>query len=228
MERYRLIRYLEIVSYLMIAGFVSYGFYMAGKGQEAFMHWLREDGWAENLTVFFLVASSIIAIRRSVGYRRNKMGKAVFFWGLLAFLFFFAAGEEISWGQRIFGIETPEYFMEKNLQQETNLHNLVIGDIKINKLIFSQLLFGVMGFYLVLLRPLSSKVSFIRKLVADFQVPLARWFYVVVLIVLSIAFSEIKLLKKSELIEFVFSVTFLLIFVNPIFIQPQKKEAVRE
>ncbi len=228
MEKERLIRYLEIASYLLIAGFGSYGFYMAGKGQEAFMHWLREDGWAENLTVFFLVASIFIAIKRAGGYRTNKVGKAVFMWSLLAFLFFFAAGEEISWGQRIFGIETPEFFMERNLQQETNLHNLVVGDVKINKLIFSQLLFGVMAIYLILLRPLSSKVSFIRKLVADFQVPLARWFYVVVLIVLSIAFSEIKLLKKSELIEFVFSITFFLIFVNPIFIQPEKKEAVPE
>jgi hypothetical protein len=228
MERERLIRYLEIALYVLVAGFGSYGFYMAGKGQEAFLYWLREDGWAENLTVFFLVASSIIAIKRAVGYRRNKMGNAVFFWALLAFLFFFAAGEEISWGQKIFGIETPEFFMEKNYQQETNLHNLVVGDIKINKLIFSQLLFGVMAIYLVLLRPLSSKVSFIRKLVADFQVPLARWFYVVVLILLSIAFSEIKLLKKSELIEFVFSITFFLIFINPIFIQTKKKEAVPE
>jgi hypothetical protein len=102
MERERLIRYLEIALYVLIAGFGSYGFYMAGKGQEAFLYWLREDGWAENLTVFFLVASIIIAIRRAKGYRRNKMGKAVFFWALLAFLFFFAARRRDQLGTKNF------------------------------------------------------------------------------------------------------------------------------
>lgn len=34
-------------------------------------------------------------------------------------------GEEISWGQRIFGWSTPEGWEKVNLQQETNLHNLV-------------------------------------------------------------------------------------------------------
>lgn len=33
-------------------------------------------------------------------------------------------GEEISWGQRIFGWETPEALEEANRQEETNIHNL--------------------------------------------------------------------------------------------------------
>ena len=32
-------------------------------------------------------------------------------------------GEEISWGQRLFGIATPEALKETNLQNEINLHN---------------------------------------------------------------------------------------------------------
>ena len=34
------------------------------------------------------------------------------------------AGEEISWGQRVFGWETSEAFAAINEQQETNLHNI--------------------------------------------------------------------------------------------------------
>ncbi len=45
----------------------------------------------------------------------------------MAALFFFAAGEEISWGQRIFGIATPEALLEANHQQETNFHNLGVS-----------------------------------------------------------------------------------------------------
>ena len=36
----------------------------------------------------------------------------------------FIAGEEISWGQRIFGYPTPDWIAERNLQEEFNLHNL--------------------------------------------------------------------------------------------------------
>lgn len=37
---------------------------------------------------------------------------------------FFLAGEEISWGQRVFNIETPEYWQDINAQDEINIHNL--------------------------------------------------------------------------------------------------------
>jgi hypothetical protein len=218
-----IIRYIEIFAFLLIAVISAYGFYIAGKGQEAFMHWLREDGFVENMTVVFLLISSGIAIYRSIGYYKGKQPMAVFMWALLAFLFFFAAGEEISWGQRIFNIETPEFFMEHNLQNETNLHNLVVGDVKINILIFSQMLFGVLAFYLILLRPLVSRVKFFRSLVANFKLPLARWSYAAMIVVFSAALSTINLLKEAELIEFVFSVTFLLIFLNPIFVPRQKE-----
>ena len=48
---------------------------------------------------------------------------------LTAWIIFFClgctyiAGEEISWGQHIFYWDTPEYWAERNDQQETNLHN---------------------------------------------------------------------------------------------------------
>lgn len=36
-----------------------------------------------------------------------------------------AAGEEMSWGQRLFGFEASESFQQLNHQNETNLHNLI-------------------------------------------------------------------------------------------------------
>ena len=36
----------------------------------------------------------------------------------------FAAGEEISWGQRIFDFETPDFLMHLNVQNEFNVHNI--------------------------------------------------------------------------------------------------------
>ncbi len=42
----------------------------------------------------------------------------------LALGFVFIAGEEISWGQRIFDFTGPETLVERNLQSEANVHNL--------------------------------------------------------------------------------------------------------
>jgi hypothetical protein len=45
---------------------------------------------------------------------------------LVALAALFVAGEEISWGQRIFGWATPEDLEDVNRQGETNIHNIGI------------------------------------------------------------------------------------------------------
>ena len=39
----------------------------------------------------------------------------------------FVAGEEISWGQRIFGFATPDFLLPLNQQGEFNVHNISLG-----------------------------------------------------------------------------------------------------
>ena len=88
---------------------------------------------------------------------------------LLAILFFIAFGEEISWGQRILGLETPESLEGINDQGETNLHNLSTG--KANQLF--QVFWLVMG----VLVPLASLYEPARRrlvrLLPILPVPLA-------------------------------------------------------
>ena len=48
---------------------------------------------------------------------------------ILIIFFIVCAGEEITWGQRIFGIKSPEILKAINVQNETTLHN--IGSISI-------------------------------------------------------------------------------------------------
>jgi len=45
----------------------------------------------------------------------------------LAIVCFLLLMEEISWGQRILGFETPDEIGQINAQQETNLHNMFVG-----------------------------------------------------------------------------------------------------
>jgi hypothetical protein len=139
----------------------------------------------------------------------------LFTWITLAVLFFFAAGEEISWGQRIFNFETSGIFKSNNLQQETNLHNLEIGGVKINKLIFSQFMGAGIGFYFLILRPLSMKWDPLLRLVTLFHIPLPRWNHVAALVVSVILCSQYHLMKAAELRELAFTGIMFLVFLYP-------------
>lgn len=90
----------------------------------------KEDSHYENASaLLFLLAAIaffILATRPKyyVAFKNTKkFPERKYFW-LLALLFFFAFGEEISWGQRIFNFETPEAIKENNIQKEFNLHNM--------------------------------------------------------------------------------------------------------
>ena len=80
-----------------------------------------EDGFVENgSAVLFLLAAIVAGIVAFIGDRTaiQKATMLVFAFGL-----FFIAGEEISWGQRIFGVETMDSLKEIDVQGENNLHN---------------------------------------------------------------------------------------------------------
>jgi hypothetical protein len=58
-------------------------------------------------------------------FRENKQKRLGFIYYLLAAFFVVIALEEISWGQMIFNWDASSLFESHNVQQETNLHNLV-------------------------------------------------------------------------------------------------------
>jgi len=80
-----------------------------------------EDGFMENLTAGFALAASVILMIAARGLTRGSRILVL----ALALASFFFGMEEISWGQRIFGVATPEVLVEANHQGELNLHNFL-------------------------------------------------------------------------------------------------------
>jgi hypothetical protein len=80
-----------------------------------------EDRIVEYLSAIFLLLTSL-ALSGSSYLSNHRATRIILL--LAALMFFFVAGEEISWGQRIFGWVTPEIWQKINVQQETNLHNV--------------------------------------------------------------------------------------------------------
>ena len=93
--------------------------------------WATEDGPIETLSAVFFGISSlcfVIVAVRSRYLRQKSTGlryPMIIAWALLMFVFM---GEEISWGQRIFGFATPDALMAVNHQHEFNIHNIEIVD----------------------------------------------------------------------------------------------------
>lgn len=83
-----------------------------------------EDLYGEWGQTFFYMAAclfSLLMCRRQSRYR--------WFFVVLALATFYVFMEEISWGQRIIGFESPDVFKRYNLQNEANIHNLLVGPI---------------------------------------------------------------------------------------------------
>lgn len=82
-----------------------------------------EDALIENLTVVLSFSASLLLF---ITGRMERKALRRWIYVLGGTVLLFIAGEEISWGQRIFGYPTPDWIAERNAQEEFNLHNLHI------------------------------------------------------------------------------------------------------
>jgi len=94
-----------------------------GIDDDFFQEITKEDGLIENETTLAYFISFIFSLAIATFFKERKIFLVLFL--ILAFGFLFIALEEISWGQRIFNFNTPDWFPE-NRQRETNIHNLKI------------------------------------------------------------------------------------------------------
>ena len=89
----------------------------------------REDGFFEMLGAAAFLVASLLFAASFVRVWKDRGSSAIpvlkrLSYAAMALLLFLAAGEEISWGQRILGLETPESVQAINIQDELNIHNL--------------------------------------------------------------------------------------------------------
>lgn len=206
---------LHVIIYLVTFGIILYAKIVGLKSYDLFYEVVKEDGLAEWLTVIFLLGSAVLFGMRAVRSLKERDWRMLFLNGVVVLLFVFGAGEEISWGQRLLNVETGEFFNEYNYQGETNLHNLELGGVNINKLIFSKLMFGILGLYFIVLPVLTWKVTWIRDLIVRYDIPLPRLQHVIVLLVQNAVVLSIGLLREGELHELSLTAILFLVFLYP-------------
>jgi hypothetical protein len=177
--------------------------------------YMMEDGEIEYATVGLLLASCVLVVIRWFRLHRYKSFKFSLVSILVVVAFFFVAGEEVSWGQRIFDIQTTEYFKQHNAQGEMNLHNIVVGDVKVNKLVFGVILTTLILVYIVAVPILYRRVSYIKNLLDNWYIPVPKVRHSVAYLVIMLIILIIPNSKKWELLEFGSVLIFFLIMLTP-------------
>lgn len=125
-----------------------------------------EDGLIEWGSALLLFGSCII-VAISFSKSRNVANISKFTQlsiVILSLVFFVMAMEEVSWFQRVLGIETPKLF-DGNIQHEMNLHNFATNYVE-NIYYFGSFLFLVVLPFLRLLFPYVSNNNYLSIFVA--------------------------------------------------------------
>lgn len=147
---------------------VSYQTLAAGGGLDKLF--FTEDGYFETAGALGLFATAGLFFYGFFRTLKNPIKenthwvKRVAFLGF-ALIAFFGAGEEISWGQRIFNIQTPEALNSVNAQGELTVHNIAVNGVQLN----FETAFDVFWFSVVVLLPLGIMfIPLVRNLARKF------------------------------------------------------------
>ena len=192
-----------VVSFMLATAVVDLEFHLRLSAEDSFVEWL---------TVAGLLAGSAVLLSRWWGFRQNQSRAwgAIKVFGALALVF--GAGEEISWGQRLFDWG-HDLDLSANRQNETNLHNLEIGGLNMNRVVFTYGLGAVIAAYYFVLPIVTRRRAGLRQYLTRLGIPVgsyavAAWFVLCLVVVLLIPDTH-----KWETLEVVVPMSALVILL---------------
>lgn len=107
---------LVVVIFYVVAAVYFPKVYVIATYEDLYGEWAQTYGFLTTCIFSVLIAC-------------NKQHPQRWFFVLLAAASFYVVMEEISWGQRLFGFDTPEFFRDNSYQDEVNIHNLLTGPV---------------------------------------------------------------------------------------------------
>jgi len=208
----------EKVVYVILGITMAVAAFWAFYEKQIFADFVQEDSVAEYATAAFFGIMALLCLKRFVSFLKDSRKLPALTWFCLFLMTFFVFGEEISWGQRLFNIQSGEFFKEFNTQDETNLHNLKFNGVSINRLVFSKIVTIAMGIYFLVLPFIVGRIGWMKKLFANFKVPLPKIHHVIALLLCTFIIMVIPVPKNWELWEMAFSFIFFLVLYRPLLV----------
>ena len=174
-----------------------------------------EDGPVEWGTAIMLALAGVVLLRNAWRLGARGAHRAAALTVLYALIMIFGAGEEISWGQRLAEWQSSEFFQVHNAQGQTNIHNLVVGDVKLVNTLFGPVLSGIVLLYLVALPLVYTRLAVIGRLIDALAVPVPAMRHTLLTLAATAVMLAVSLMAKWEVYELVFSVLCVSIFLAP-------------
>ncbi|SHG88645.1 hypothetical protein [Marivita hallyeonensis] len=180
-----------------------------------FIYFGAEDSLVENATAVGLACAGAVLLARVWRVRGAITRLALVLGTLYGLAYIWVAGEEVSWGQRILGFESPEYFQENNDQQEFTFHNLVIGGVKLDELIFGPALSYIILSYLIILPVLWPRAAWVRRVTERLVIPVPHQHHALFALIVTVIIPFLGESRRWEVYECIFALLSLGIFLNP-------------
>jgi len=113
------------VAVFLLAILITLGFlFVKIQWSDFYLRIVQEDSFLEYGQFFAYGGASVVAVLAGLGSRKRGYLWNGYVFLFLAFVLMMVSMEEISWGQRLFAVTTPEFFEEHSSQKEINVHNL--------------------------------------------------------------------------------------------------------
>jgi hypothetical protein len=207
---------IEAFFYVFLAIVVAIGLMIAAYDEGLYRNtYVVEDGVLEYFTALMLFTVAVICFTRILRDRHAHTKAFVLTNAFIVLLMVFGAGEEVSWGQRIFNVESSEFFLENNRQFETNLHNMSVNGVNINKLIFGKMLALFLVMFYLILPWVYLKKAAVQRLFDRFYIPVPKPHHGIAMLIAALAIHFVASSKKGELNEVCLSVFFFLAIFRP-------------
>ena len=164
--------------YIALAVYITLAYPVLALGNTVLAITIPEDHYFELIGAFSFFVTSLLffygfrVARKTLDKTWVSLMKQLVYLGLAA-LFFFGAGEEISWGQRILGFQTPETLSQVNRQEEFNLHNL--SSWEASQILDPDRLFDIFWFLFAVFTPAVALVVPSFKRFAGKFIPIVFW-----------------------------------------------------
>lgn len=142
-----------------------------------FLHLVKEDKPIEYLQVVILLLGVTLLVPKIISAYKKRDFEKMAVMLLLCASFLFISGDEISWGQRILNVETPDYFLEKNRQLEIGVHNFHSIE---TATVYIWILIGLVGAFGRNVYRLLPLPKLFRKIGGDWLPPASvRWYFLI-------------------------------------------------
>ncbi len=181
----------------------------------AYVYLIAEDSWGEYATFVCYILAFVLMIW-AMKADRNLLKPGYI---LMSLVLFFIGMEEISWGQHLFGIETPGAIAHVNAQTEINLHNTTSLPL------LTMLCYGVI-IWVFILPILGWKFKSLQRWIGILGVPSVPPYQVPYFVLCLFFYFFQPVVKSDEIIELLLSVAFVAL-VSDIVLKVLEKDPFR-